>query len=153
MSPQSYTVRCNPASPAKFKTTLWKGSTQVTADIVVNAETDFVLRAEQQGFKLSITPMALPPPGSTLPPVPASDIGPITGQNTQVVTFTDFCKVNSSIDLTLSVSAPGGPFPMGPKPIIRNEPRRLVITLKMLATAVLLVALAITILLVWQHRG
>jgi hypothetical protein len=135
MSPQIYTVRCNPASTAQFKTTLWKGSVQIPNEIIVKVRTDFEFRAEQ-GFTLEITP------------IPAFDIEKIVGAETGVLSFTDRCTQRADINLDLKALRPGGTFPMGPRPIIRNEPARPLNPLKLLAYAALaLLAAAVVYML------
>lgn len=140
MASQNYTVRCNPASTAQFKTTLWKGSVQVPLEIIVNGRTDFELRAEQ-GFTLKITP------------VPATQIENIVGAETGVLSFTDICTKQVDIDLGLEAHRPGGIFPMGPRPIIRNRPLQPPITRKVLYVALVLLAALVVYMVIRNYMG
>jgi len=148
MSPQIYTVRCNP-TPGALATTLWKAGAQVTQDIIVKVPTDFELRADYtnsdgsvQGFRLKIAQTTTP------------DIVKVIGQDTAVLSFTDLCTRRADVTLNLTALGPGGPFPMGPRPIIRNEPTRPLNPLKVLAyTALVLLAALIVYMAFRNHFG
>ncbi|MGH8172065.1 MAG: hypothetical protein ACREPX_02890 [Rhodanobacteraceae bacterium] len=117
---KQYTVRCKPSSAAQFKTTLWDATTttpvQVTNEVVMTSRTDVELRADYAnsdasvaGFRLQIGPTA-------------NDIQKILGNGTPSISFTNQCSAGAVIDLNIESLAQGGPYPMGPKPIIRNRP-------------------------------
>lgn len=118
---KQYAVRCKPSSSGTFKTTLWDSSisppVQVTAsEIVIVSRTDFELRADYANSDASIS-------GFTLKIAPtANDIDKVVGNQTPVISFLDKCSSGGAIDLNVEVLALGGPYPMGPKPIIRNRP-------------------------------
>ena len=149
MASEIYTVRCKPTSAAQLKTTLWKAGAQVTQEIIVKGPTDFELRADYtnsdgsvQGFKLRIAPTTTP------------DIVKIVGQDTAVLFFTDLCTQRADITLNLTALGPGGPFPMGPRPIIRNEPTRPLNPLKVLAyTALALLAALVVFMVIRNYLG
>lgn len=139
----NYTVRCNknpqPASgayEAKIYDSLGK---EVTTDIPINASTDFELTADYaksdaavRGFTIDVTPN------------PNNDIKNLKGGKTPTITFTDVCSSRATIQMNLVAYTSPNNSPTqitGGKPIIRNEPNRVVRVV--LGVAVALVVLGV----------